>query len=112
MKRYKVLKDFKGSPDGAHVVEYTEGQEVELTASLAEAVLAEGWVEEVAVDDEAAKAEAEAQAKAEAERQAKREKLQGEIAKLEASMEKAKEAGKAAIKAKIDAKRQELDALN
>ncbi|OQY64718.1 MAG: hypothetical protein B6D47_12900 [Rhodocyclaceae bacterium UTPRO2] len=47
---YKVLKDFKGSPDGYTVIEYHEGEVVPLPRSLAEVAIAEKWVEEVAVD--------------------------------------------------------------
>jgi len=44
---YKILKDFKGSPNGSLVVQYTKGETVELTDSLAAAVIPEGWAEEV-----------------------------------------------------------------
>jgi len=44
---YKILKDFKGSPTGSTVVQYTKGETVELTDSLAAAVVPEGWAEEV-----------------------------------------------------------------
>lgn len=46
--KFTVIKDFKGSPDGRYAVQYREGEEVELTASLAEVALAQGWVKEVA----------------------------------------------------------------
>lgn len=45
--QYKVIKSFKGSPDGRFAVDYTEGQTVPLTDSLAQVALAEGWVEAV-----------------------------------------------------------------
>lgn len=45
--KYKILKDFKGSPNGSTVVEYTKGETVELTDSLAAAVVPEGWAKEV-----------------------------------------------------------------
>lgn len=41
---YKVLKDFKGSPDGRFVINYTSGETVDLTESLAAVAVAEGWV--------------------------------------------------------------------
>lgn len=47
MKKYKILKDFKGSPNGSLVVQYTKGETVELADSLAEAVVPEGWAEEI-----------------------------------------------------------------
>lgn len=51
--RYKVLKDFKGSPDGRFAVDYKAGETVELTASLSEVALAEKWVETVAEEVDA-----------------------------------------------------------
>lgn len=45
--RYRILKDFKGSPDGRYAVQYHAGEEVELTDSLAEVALAEGWAKPV-----------------------------------------------------------------
>ena len=44
---YKILKDFKGSPNGSIVVQYTKGETVELTDSLAACVVPEGWAEEI-----------------------------------------------------------------
>lgn len=46
--KYRILNDFKGSPDGRYAVQYHAGEEVELTASLAEVALAEGWAKPVA----------------------------------------------------------------
>lgn len=40
---FKVLKDFKGSPDGRFAVDYKAGEVVELTDSLAAVAVAEGW---------------------------------------------------------------------
>lgn len=40
---FKILKDFKGSPDGYTVIEYATGQELDLPPSLAEVALAEKW---------------------------------------------------------------------
>ncbi len=42
--KYEVIKDFRGSPDRRFAVDYRQGETVELTASLAEVALAEGWV--------------------------------------------------------------------
>lgn len=46
---YKILKSFKGSPDGMQVIEYQEGTEVELPASLVEVALAEKWAKKIKV---------------------------------------------------------------
>lgn len=43
MPKYKILKSFKGSPDGIQVIDYTAGEEVELVESLAEVALKEKW---------------------------------------------------------------------
>lgn len=40
---HTILKDFRGSPDGSHVVDYQAGTVVELTPSLAAVALKEGW---------------------------------------------------------------------
>lgn len=45
--RCRILKDFKGSPDGRYAVQYRAGEEGDLTASLAEVALAEGWAKPV-----------------------------------------------------------------
>lgn len=42
--KYEVLKTFRGFPDGRFAVDYNQGETVELTESLAEVALAEGWV--------------------------------------------------------------------
>lgn len=47
--QYKVIKQFRGSPDGARVLEYAEGQIVsvntDFSADLRDAMLEEGNVE-------------------------------------------------------------------
>ncbi len=40
---FKIVKDFKGSPDGYTVVDYTAGQEVDLPPALADVAQAEKW---------------------------------------------------------------------
>ena len=45
--KYEVLKTFKGSPDGRFAVDYHAGETVELTQSLADVALSEGWVKEL-----------------------------------------------------------------
>ena len=39
----KILRDFRGSPDGCHVVDYIAGETADLTESLAVVVIKEGW---------------------------------------------------------------------
>lgn len=41
---FKVLKDFKGSPDGFTVEQYVKDQETDLVPALAEVALREKWV--------------------------------------------------------------------
>ena len=51
---YKILKDFKGSPDGMAVIDYSKGQVVNLVPSLAAVTIDEKWAKEVsdvATDD-------------------------------------------------------------
>ena len=45
---FKVIKSFKGSPDGMLVVEYRVGEEVDLTPDLAKVALEEKWVKTIA----------------------------------------------------------------
>ena len=49
--RYKVLKDFKGSPDGRFAVDYAKGEVVPLTKSLAAVALEEKWVRKATKKD-------------------------------------------------------------
>ncbi len=44
---FKVLKNFKGSPDGYTVVDYVAGAEVDLTPDLAQTAVKEKWVKEL-----------------------------------------------------------------
>ncbi len=44
---YKVIEDFRGSPDGATVTDYKKDDVVELSDELAEVALEEGWVKKV-----------------------------------------------------------------
>lgn len=50
MSQYKILKDFKGSPDGGRTVDFQKGDIVpegpDLTPSLIETALAEKWISE------------------------------------------------------------------
>lgn len=45
---YKVLKSFKGSPDGYTVIDYSEDTEVDLVPDLAAVALKEKWVKKIA----------------------------------------------------------------
>lgn len=42
---FKVLKDWKGSPDGFTVIKYKTGQIVDLHPTLVDVALGEKWVE-------------------------------------------------------------------
>lgn len=68
---FKVLKDFKGSPDGMAVIEYKAGEEVDLVPALAEVAVKEKWVKPVPKTKTKAELDAEAAAKQLAEEQAK-----------------------------------------
>jgi hypothetical protein len=47
---FKVLKDWKGSPDGFTVIEYKEGEIVDLHPTLVDVALGEKWVERDGLD--------------------------------------------------------------
>ena len=65
MKKYEILQDFKGSPDGHTVIQYIKGQDdVELNDELAKVALEEKWVRHSKSADKAAKARAKAEAAA------------------------------------------------
>lgn len=42
---YKIIKEFKGSPNGSTVIDYKEGEIVELESGLAKVALEEDWAE-------------------------------------------------------------------
>ena len=67
---FKVLKDFKGSPDGYTVIAYAAGSKVDLVPSLADVAVKEKWVKELPpepkVDPEAERRAAEEKAAADA----------------------------------------------
>lgn len=52
--KYKIIKSFKGSPDGRFAVQYNAGETVELSASLAQVALGEEWVRVSETDKPAA----------------------------------------------------------
>lgn len=104
---YKVLKDFKGSPDGFTVIEFKKDQDIdELEPSLAAVALAEKWVKKTG-DKTRAQLAAEAAAAKEAARAAL--VAQGEV--LQAKLDAAADADKPAIQAEIDALAAEFQAL-
>lgn len=96
---YKVLKDFKGSPNGYDVVDYVKGQEVDLTTSLAETALAEKWVKPIP-----AKSAEETAAE-------QRAALIDEIAALETRLAAAADDAKPEIEAALIAQQEALAAL-
>ena len=62
---YKVVKEFKGSPDGHTVILFKEGDDFTEKGDLLKVALEQGWI----VEDNTAEAEAAAKAQAEAEAQ-------------------------------------------
>lgn len=98
--KYDIIKSFKGSPDGRHAVQYNEGdKDVDLSNSLAEVALAEGWVKPSA-------SEILEQGDAVTE-----ESLTTEIADLEKALAAATKKNKPAIEAELTAKREALATL-
>ena len=99
---FKVLKDFKGSPDGYTVVEYAAGTEVDLAPDLAQVAVKEKWVKELPAklkpDPEAERraAEEKASSAALAERMAA-------IADCESRLAAAPDADKPGIEAELAA---------
>lgn len=78
MKKYEILQDFKGSPDGHTVIQYTKGQDdVELNDELAKVALEEKWVRHSKSADKAAKARAKAEADKKAADEAEAAALRG-----------------------------------
>ena len=51
MKKYEIVADFPGSPDGMRVVQFTRGQIVEIDADFSESLrnvsIREGWAKEI-----------------------------------------------------------------
>lgn len=98
---FKVLKDFKGSPDGFTVIQYAAGAEVDLAPDLAKVALKEKWVKELPAkpkpDPEAERRAAEEAAAAEAANKA------AAIADLQANIDAAAPADKPALEAELAA---------
>ncbi len=99
---FKILKDFKGSPDGYTVIDYVAGSKVDLVPSLAEVAVKEKWAKELPpepkVDLEAERRAAEEKAAAEAAA-----KQLVAIADLEARIATASDADKPALIAELAA---------
>ncbi len=92
---YKVIKDFKGSPDGIEVIEYKEGDKVDLVPDLADVAIKEKWVKPIAEKVTAPKVTTDP--------------LADEIAALESAIELASTVDEAdELKSQLDAKRAEL----
>lgn len=96
---FKVLKDFKGSPDGFTVIQYAKDQEVDLAPALADVALKEKWVK-----PQPPKPAPKPQPQP-------AEILAAEIADLEAQLATAAEADKPALAEQLAAKQAELAAL-
>lgn len=47
--KYRILKTFRGSPNGLSCVEYKGGTECELNPALAQVAIAEKWAEPINV---------------------------------------------------------------
>lgn len=117
MKKYEVIQDFKGSPDGHTVIQFAKDSEIDhavMGDSLAAVALEEKWVKEIKPSKKGAKDDASTKAAAEAaaQREASIVALQSEIDQLVAQRNAATtEDDKAKLDAEIEAKQGELDAL-
>lgn len=119
MSKYEVIQDFKGSPDGHTVIQFTKGSEIdraELGDDLAGVALAEKWVKPSKSAEKEAKAKAKEKAQAEEAERIKAQSiaaLQAEIDQLNAGLNAAADAGDDTdpVVAQIEAKQAELDAL-
>jgi|GEM_PF-1479111 len=100
---HKILVSFKGSPDGFTVIEYTEGEEVELSDELAEVAEDEGWAEPV--KEKPVKPELSAGGVA------RKKVIQGELSALGKKLKSAADADKPAIQAEMDKLKTELSEL-
>lgn len=106
-KKYDVLQDFKGSPDGHTVIQFTKGSEIDhadMGDDLAGVAVSEKWVKL----SNAAEKEAKEKAKAEAEAKAKAE---AEVAALQKRLETAPAEEKGSVQAAIDAAKKKLAGL-
>jgi hypothetical protein len=97
---YKVLKTFKGSPDGYTVKEYEEGTTVELPEELASVAIQEKWVQKP-----------EGKPTPSAEKKVALEKAGKELGALKKAHKDASDADKPTLQAQIDAKQAELEVL-
>ncbi len=88
---FKIIKDFAGSPNGSHVINYKAGETVDLTPSLAAVAVKEKWAKEIAVKQKADPEAEAAAAKAAA------------IADLQQKIADAADVDKPALQADLDA---------
>lgn len=96
---FKVLKDFKGSPDGFTVIQYAKDQEVDLAPALAEVALKEKWVKPLPLKPVPKPHPQPA------------EILSAEIADLDAQLATAAEADKPALAERLAATQAQLSTL-
>lgn len=94
---YKVIKDFRGSPDGHSVVDYRKDDVVEMADSLAEVAIAQKWVEKPRGTKSAMALSKEAAAQ-----------LQAEIAALQAAIDGAADSDKLTLQEQLSAKLAQL----
>lgn len=116
MKKYEVMQDFKGSPDGHTVIQFTKGGEIDhadLGDDLAGVALSEKWVKPSKAAEKESKAKAKAEEQAAAQREAGIAALQADLDQLNAELTAAADIGgeTETIIAQIEAKQAELDAL-
>ncbi len=75
---YKVLKDFRGSPDGCRVLDYEKGQALEISSNfsqdLADVAVAEGWATKYLIDPDGEATEPDATEEVEPAEPAKKSK--------------------------------------
>ena len=70
-KEYKILKNFRGSQEGNVVEQFTAGEVVKLSDSLAAVVVPEGWAKEIKKLETAVKQPKETTAKPSRKRKTK-----------------------------------------
>lgn len=105
---YKVIKDFKGSPDGMRVIAFAKGDDFTHEGDLLKVALAEKWVGKAAKTQTAEEKAAEA---ASADKAKKVKDLNDEKTNLDIEFNAASDAEKLGIQAKIDTVNEKLKEL-
>jgi enolase len=103
---YKVVKEFKGSPDGSAVILFKEGDKLSVEKhgqDLVDVALREKWV---VAEKPSAPAKTEEQLKAEALK-----KAESKVANLTKALDNAKPEKKAEIQTKLDVAKADLAKL-